>query len=91
MSYGNLIPLGEQITLGDLLEAVEQTHELLGPPAPEGVSRADLERLVTITHNANTAQGRSMGYGATLIWGVAIGILAERNRINPAPGGRKAV
>lgn len=94
MAVGNLHARGEQITLDDLLEAVEQTHELTrlhDGPAPEGVHRADLEQLVKITAAANAEHDRAMGYGATLIWGVAIGILAERERLNPSPGGRKAL
>jgi hypothetical protein len=36
--------------------------------------------VVGATQVANEESGRVMGYGATLAWGIAIGIIAERSR-----------
>lgn len=79
-SMGNLVPRDEIITLNDLLEAVESTHDLHDAAADLGVETGALARLVTITHKANVEGDRVMGYGATLIWGIAIGIRAARQR-----------
>jgi hypothetical protein len=79
-NLGNLVPRDEIITIDDLLEAVDLTHDLFDPSADLGVAPGALLELVKITHRANTDNDRVMGYGATLIWGVAIGIHAERRR-----------
>ncbi len=68
------------MTIGDLLAAVQSTwgDEV---PVPPHVSQGIVEEIVRITSEANRNAGRVMGHGATIAWGISIGIHAERNRL----------
>lgn len=77
--YGNLSIYG--ITKSDLLRAVEETHDLTRP-VPQGLNAELLYEVVEITYSANQEAGREMGYYSTLAWGIAIGVMAERHRVD---------
>lgn len=68
------------MTISDLLAAVQATwgDEV---PVPPQLSQGIMQEIVKITSEANRNAGRVMGHGATIAWGISIGIHAERNRL----------
>ncbi len=68
------------MTLTDAIVAVQSTWDT-EIPAPPFVGQGVVQDVVRITSEANRSAGRTMGYGATLAWGIAIGVMAERNRL----------
>ena len=78
MTPGNL-PHPDDFTIEDFVNAIARTHEL-GLPVPNRMTKDQMDEIVIRTRDANRAAGRSMGYGATLAWGITIGVFAERAR-----------
>lgn len=76
MYGGNLNDLFE---LQDFLTALEAVWEHDVPHPPEATPET-MRQIVEITKEANEAIGREMSYGAILVWGITIGVHAERAR-----------
>lgn len=76
---GNLDP--ENFTLDDLDKAVAATHDL-PIPAPPNMGKNLLAQVVDriITANPDKADEYDH-FGGAVAWGIAIGVIAERNRL----------
>jgi len=73
------------VIYSDMMRAIETISaaggkDYLAVGQDETRYRHEVASIVMTTREANENAGRVMSYGATLAWGISIGILAERFR-----------
>jgi len=70
----------ERFTLDDIQRAVHATHDL-PIPAPPNMSVATINEAVANIKEANPERAEYEQFGSAVAWGIAIGVIAERNRL----------
>ena len=76
---GNFDP--ELFTLEDVSQAVATTHNL-PIPAPPRMKQSIMEQVIALLKEGNPDKVDEYDhFGGAVAWGIAIGVIAERNRV----------